>query len=76
MDAKKITLSDFHESIGGKMVPFAGFNMPVSYAGINIEHETVRRAVGVFDVNGDQNIDIVSGSYWYEGPSFLNQNTV
>lgn len=33
------------------MVPFAGFNMPVQYEGINIEHETVRNAVGVFDVS-------------------------
>lgn len=33
------------------MVPFAGYNMPVTYAGINAEHETVRKAVGVFDVS-------------------------
>ena len=33
------------------MVPFAGYNMPVQYAGINAEHETVRKAVGVFDVS-------------------------
>ncbi|MGY3212832.1 glycine cleavage system aminomethyltransferase T [Mucilaginibacter sp. HD30] len=33
------------------MVPFASYNMPVQYAGINAEHETVRKAVGVFDVS-------------------------
>ena len=33
------------------MVPFAGYNMPVSYEGVNNEHETVRKAVGVFDVS-------------------------
>lgn len=33
------------------MVPFAGYNMPVTYAGINAEHETVRKSVGVFDVS-------------------------
>ncbi len=33
------------------MVPFAGYNMPVQYEGINIEHETVRNSVGVFDVS-------------------------
>src|SRR3546814_11345600 len=33
------------------MVPFAGFNMPVQYSGINDEHETVRKGVGVFDVS-------------------------
>ena len=33
------------------MVPFAGYNMPVQYEGVNIEHETVRNGVGVFDVS-------------------------
>jgi aminomethyltransferase len=33
------------------MVPFAGFNMPVQYEGVNIEHETIRSGVGVFDVS-------------------------
>ncbi len=44
-------LSHIHESLGAKMVPFAGYNMPVQYEGINIEHETVRNGVGVFDVS-------------------------
>jgi len=48
---KTITLNQIHQALGAKMVPFAGFSMPVSYAGINIEHETVRQAVGVFDVS-------------------------
>ncbi len=48
---KNIALHDVHTALGAKMVPFAGFNMPVSYEGINIEHETVRSAVGVFDVS-------------------------
>lgn len=48
---KNIALNDVHVGLGAKMVPFAGFNMPVQYAGINIEHETVRKAVGVFDVS-------------------------
>ncbi|WP_159779456.1 glycine cleavage system aminomethyltransferase GcvT [Flavobacterium sp. 9AF] len=48
---KNTTLSHIHESLGAKMVPFAGFNMPVQYEGVNIEHETVRNAVGVFDVS-------------------------
>ncbi|MCP9766278.1 glycine cleavage system aminomethyltransferase GcvT [Lacihabitans sp. LS3-19] len=51
MDTKKITLSDFHESIGGKMVPFAGFYMPVRYSSDNEEHKCVRESVGVFDVS-------------------------
>jgi len=48
---KSVALNDIHIALGAKMVPFAGFNMPVQYAGINIEHETVRNGVGVFDVS-------------------------
>lgn len=48
---KEIALASTHKELGAKMVPFAGFNMPVSYEGINIEHETVRNGVGVFDVS-------------------------
>ena len=48
---KKVALNDIHTALGAKMVPFAGFNMPVQYAGVNAEHETVRKAVGVFDVS-------------------------
>ncbi len=48
---KNIALNDKHIALGAKMVPFAGFNMPVQYAGINIEHQTVRDSVGVFDVS-------------------------
>lgn len=48
---KQTALTDTHIALGAKMVPFAGFNMPVVYEGINAEHETVRNAVGVFDVS-------------------------
>jgi aminomethyltransferase len=48
---KNTALSETHIKAGAKMVPFAGYNMPVQYAGINAEHETVRKAVGVFDVS-------------------------
>lgn len=48
---KNTALTDLHISLGAKMVPFAGYNMPVQYSGINDEHETVRTAVGVFDVS-------------------------
>jgi len=48
---KNTALTHIHESLGAKMVPFAGYNMPVQYEGINIEHETVRNKVGVFDVS-------------------------
>ena len=48
---KNTALTSTHIELGAKMVPFAGYNMPVSYDGVNIEHETVRKAVGVFDVS-------------------------
>jgi aminomethyltransferase len=64
---KNTALTDVHIKLGAKMVPFAGYNMPVQYAGINAEHETVRKAVGVFDVShmgefilkGDKAIDLI-----------------
>jgi len=48
---KQVALNDTHIKLGAKMVPFAGYNMPVQYEGINAEHETVRNNVGVFDVS-------------------------
>lgn len=48
---KTTALTNLHISLGAKMVPFAGYNMPVSYAGLNEEHLTVRNGVGVFDVS-------------------------
>lgn len=46
------------------MIPFAGYEMPVSYEGINVEHETVRKGVGVFDVSH-------MGEFLIEGPKAL-----
>ena len=48
---KKTPLSTVHEAAGAKMVPFAGFYMPVAYRGITEEHRKVRRSVGVFDLS-------------------------
>jgi len=48
---KEIALSEKHRELNAKMVPFAGYNMPVSYEGVNIEHENVREKLGVFDVS-------------------------
>jgi len=64
---KNTALTEVHKSLGAKMVPFAGYNMPVQYEGINAEHDTVRKAVGVFDVShmgefilkGDQALDLI-----------------
>ncbi len=57
-------LSNIHEALGAKMVPFAGYNMPVSYEGVNLEHETVRNSVGVFDVSH-------MGEFLITGPNAL-----
>jgi glycine cleavage system aminomethyltransferase T len=51
MDLKYVPLNDLHANLGGKMVPFAGFNMPVRYSSDLEEHMTVRNGVGVFDVS-------------------------
>ncbi len=48
---KTTPLTDKHISLGARMAEFAGYNMPISYAGIREEHECVRNAVGVFDVS-------------------------
>src|SRR3954467_5064202 len=48
---KSTALTNKHISLGAKMVPFAGYNMPVSYTGLNEEHHVVRQGVGVFDVS-------------------------
>jgi len=51
MEDKKVILSDVHEALGAKMVPFAGYIMPVSYEGITSEHMAVREQAGLFDVS-------------------------
>lgn len=48
---KNTALTQKHIELGAKLVPFAGFNMPVQYEGVTVEHETVRNGVGVFDVS-------------------------
>lgn len=48
---KNTALSHVHQALGAKMVPFAGYNMPVQYEGVTVEHINVRENVGVFDVS-------------------------
>lgn len=62
---KDTALTKTHRALGAKMVPFAGYNMPVSYKGVNAEHETVRKALGVFDVSH-------MGEFLIEGPKALD----
>lgn len=61
---KRIPLHDLHVSLGGKMVPFAGFEMPVRYSSDKEEHMTVRQGVGVFDVSH-------MGEFLVQGPGAL-----
>lgn len=61
---KNTALTSTHEALGAKMVPFAGYNMPVQYEGVNAEHETVRTGVGVFDVSH-------MGEFLISGPNAL-----
>src|SRR5690606_2069678 len=61
---KNTSLHKIHEALGAKMVPFAGYNMPVSYEGVNAEHLTVRSGVGVFDVSH-------MGEFLISGPNAL-----
>ncbi|MEZ5057822.1 MAG: glycine cleavage system aminomethyltransferase GcvT [Saprospiraceae bacterium] len=48
---KNTPLTEKHIALGAKMAEFAGYNMPISYAGIREEHHAVRNGVGVFDVS-------------------------
>lgn len=61
---KKTVLYDMHLALGAKMIPFAGYDMPVEYTGINSEHMAVRNAAGIFDVSH-------MGEFWVKGPKAL-----
>lgn len=61
---KNTALTHKHIELGAKMVPFAGYSMPVQYEGVTLEHETVRNGVGVFDVSH-------MGEFILRGPNAL-----
>jgi aminomethyltransferase len=65
MDLKFVPLNDLHTKLGGKMVPFAGYNMPVRYSSDIEEHMAVRKSVGVFDVSH-------MGEFTIKGPAALD----
>lgn len=62
---KDTPLKHIHEALGAKMLPFAGYNMPIQYEGVTVEHETVRNGVGVFDVSH-------MGEFLLTGPGALD----
>jgi aminomethyltransferase len=59
---KDTPFTKFHIDAGARMVPFAGYNMPIEYTGITEEHITVRKGIGVFDVSH-------MGEFWVTGPA-------
>ena len=61
---KHTAFYEIHKGLGAKMVPFAGYEMPVEYTGITSEHMAVRNNVGVFDVSH-------MGEFWVKGPKAL-----
>ena len=63
-DLKRTGLTHVHERLGAKMVPFAGFSMPVQYTSMHDEHHAVRRAAGIFDISH-------MGEFEFEGPRAL-----
>ncbi len=71
-ELKRTPLFAQYERYNGKIVPFAGYEMPVSYAGIKAEHEAVRERAGVFDVS-HMGLFYVSGE---NAEQFLNKVTV
>ncbi len=62
---KQTPFTEKHIALGAKMADFAGFNMPISYSGINDEHAAVRNSVGVFDVSH-------MGEFIVKGPEALD----
>jgi aminomethyltransferase len=62
---KNTALTHIHQALGAKMAEFAGYNMPISYAGITAEHNQVRTSVGVFDVSH-------MGEFLLKGPKALD----
>ena len=61
---KRTPLYDLHVQLGGRMVPFAGWEMPVRYESVQEEHNTVREAAGLFDVTH-------MGVFQVEGPDAM-----
>ncbi len=62
---KRTAFFELHEKSGAKIVPFAGYDMPVEYSGITTEHLQVRNSVGVFDVSH-------MGEFWVKGSKALD----
>ncbi|MDA0874392.1 MAG: glycine cleavage system aminomethyltransferase GcvT [Bacteroidetes bacterium] len=74
-DLQRTPLYDRHVALGAKMVPFAGFDMPVQYSGILDEHHAVRSAAGLFDVSHMGEV-LVRGPHAFDFVQHLVSNNV
>jgi len=72
---KNTALTSVHEGLGAKMVPFAGYNMPVLYTNLIQEHQAVRNAMGVFDVSHMGEV-FVTGPNAYDLIQYITSNDV
>ena len=70
---RRTSLYDAHVKAGGRIVPFAGWEMPVQYTGIVDEHVTVRTAAGLFDVSHMGELEL-SGTYAAQVVDYLITN--
>ncbi|HUG05447.1 MAG TPA: glycine cleavage system aminomethyltransferase GcvT [Candidatus Limnocylindria bacterium] len=59
---KRTPLYELHQGLGARMVPFAGYEMPIQYSGIVAEHRAVREAAGIFDLSH-------MGEFHFDGPA-------
>ena len=75
MVLKRTPLYDIHVSLGARMVPFAGWEMPVQYSGVIEEHKAVRSACGLFDVSHMGEIE-VSGDSAIDFVQFIMTNDI
>ena len=62
---KATPLADLHHQLKARMMPFGGWDMPVQYAGIKVEHQAVRTQAGMFDISH-------MGKFWLEGTNVLD----
>ena len=74
-DTKKTPFYDFHVEAGARMVPFAGYHLPVQYSGVIAEHKAVRERVGLFDVSHMGEV-LVEGKEAKEAVQYLVTNNI
>ena len=73
MDLWELPLAAKHQKAGAKFASFAGWNMPMSYSGIVDEHNSVRTAVGLFDVTHMGQVEFLYGFYPYLRPEYVEE---